>query len=283
MIGVFDSGYGGLNILKTLLQRLPEYDYLYLGDNARAPYGARSCEVIYRFTLQGVRYLFSQDCALVVLACNTASARALRTIQQRYLAVECKDRRVLGVIRPSAEALARIPVGEISSEPRFDIAGKVAILGTQETIQSNSFVLELQKLAPRLEIYQQACPLLAPLVEAGEISGEGPSWFVRKYLAELRIRCDAPKRILLACTHYAALVPIIRQFLPNETEILTQDEIIAERLKDWLVRHPEQDIRLGKTGKRLFLTTDDASDFAAVGRSILGTDIDCKAIRLPGE
>jgi glutamate racemase len=211
MIGIFDSGYGGLNILKPLLQRLREYDFLYLGDNARAPYGARSFDVIYQFTLQGIERLFDLGCVLVVVACNTASARSLRMLQQKFLASRFPDRRILGIVRPSAEALARIPVGDISDRPRPEISGRVGILGTLETIRSQSYVLELGKLAPNLEVWQQECPMWAALVEAGEITGAGTEYFVKKYLQILFKRCGRIDRILLACTHYMALMPLIQQ------------------------------------------------------------------------
>lgn len=278
MIGVFDSGYGGLTVLKDLLNRLPAYDYLYLGDNARAPYGARSSDVIYDFTLQGIRWLFESGCVVVVVACNTASARALRPLQQQYLLTHFRDRRLLGVIRPSAEALACIPVGDVSSLPQSGITGKVGILGTRETVRSESFLLELAKLAPNLEVYQQECPLWAPLVENGELTGAGTEWFVQRDLGALLSQSRSLDRILLACTHYAALGPIIRHYLPAEIEVLTQPPIVAERLADWLVRHPEYETRLGKGSGRTFVTTDDAGSFADIGQRILGIEIQCEKV-----
>jgi glutamate racemase len=280
MIGVFDSGYGGLTVLREVLIQLPEYDFVYLGDNARAPYGARSYEVICQFTTEAVEYLFAQGCLLVVLACNTSSARALRTIQQKYLPFSHSDRRILGVIRPSAEALAQIPVGNVSNEPRPQIRGSVAVLGTRETIRSNSFGLELQKLAPNLALYQQECPIWAPLVEAGELSGIGPDWFVERDLQRILALSPRPQRILLACTHYPALLHLIKKHLPDDIETLTQAPIIAARLADWLDRHPEFDQRLSKRGRRRFLTTDDPVFFREVGERIMGYPITCESVRL---
>jgi glutamate racemase len=280
MIGVFDSGYGGLTVLKDVLERLPQYDFVYLGDNARAPYGARSYEVICQFTMEAVQHLFEQGCFVVILACNTASARALRTIQQQILPRFYPERRVLGVIRPSVEALARIPVGSVLSEPRREIHGSVAVLGTRETIQSNSFGLELEKLAPNLTLYQQECPIWAPLVEAGELSGPGPEWFVARDLKRVMRSLPELQRILLACTHYPALLHLIRKHLPQQVEILTQAPILAERLADWLARHPEYERQLSRRRKRLFLTTDDPAYFCQLGERILGAPFECRSIRL---
>src|SRR6266446_2771142 len=280
MIGVFDSGYGGLNILKSLFRRLPEYDYLYLADNARAPYGARSYNVIYQFTLQGVERLFDLGCPLVLLACNTASARALRSLQQHYLPSNFPDRRLLGIVRPSAEALACIPVGDVASRPRPEIAGKVAILGTRETIRSQPYILELQKLAPNLKVWQQECPVWAALVEAGEITGAGPEWFVQRYLHRLFQQCGELDRVLLACTHYSALLPLIQKHLPESLDVLTQGELIDERLADWLERHPEFETRLPKTRTRRFFTTDDHLHFCKVAYTILGMEVECETIAI---
>ena len=280
MIGIFDSGYGGLNILKSLLRGLPEYDYLYLGDNARAPYGARSFDVIYQFTLQGVKQLFDFGCSLVLIACNTASARALRSLQQDYLPSHFPNHRLLGIIRPSAEALARIPVGDVANRPRPEITGKVAILGTRETIRSRSYTLELRKLAPSLEVWQQECPIWAALVEAGEITGAGAEWFVQRYLLQLLEQCGKLDRVLLACTHYTALLPLIEKHLPEGLEVLTQAELIVERLVDWLERHPEFEIRLPKTGTRRFFTTDDPLHFCLVASDVLGVEVGCETIAI---
>jgi glutamate racemase len=280
MIGVFDSGYGGLTILKSLVQRLPAYDYLFLGDNARAPYGARSYNVICQFTAQGVKQLFDLGCPIVVVACNTASARALRTLQQRFLPAFYPDRRLLGMIRPSAEALAHIPVGDVSSQPRPKITGRVAVLGTRETISSQSFLIELKKLAPNLDLRQQACPVWAPLVESGELNSAGTEWFVKRDLEQLVDDCGHLDSVLLACTHFPALLPVIRKHLPANVEILTQAPVIAERLADWLDRHPEFENRLGKSGARRFLTTDDQSYFSSIAHEILGEPVKCETVHI---
>jgi glutamate racemase len=281
MIGVFDSGFGGLTVLSALLHRLPGYDYLYVGDSARAPYGGRSFETIQEFTSEAIEFLFAQGCPLVVLACNTASARALRSIQQRMLPVRHPDRRVLGVVRPSAEALAGLPPGVIPGvTPPSEATGTVAVLGTQGTVVSDSYRIELAKLAPRLRVVQQACPLWVPLVEAGELSGPGVDHFLHRYLDPLFHAHDPPSRLLLACTHYPLLLPGIRRAVPAGVEILTQGEIVAERLDDWLRRHPEMETRLGREATRRFLTTDDPAWFAAQGQRLLGFPINVQKTRL---
>ena len=264
MIGVFDSGFGGLTVLQSLLQRLPDYNYLYLGDSARSPYGIRSHETVTAFTRQAVDFMYAAGCPMVVLACNTASARALRTLQQRYLPLAHPDRRLLGVVRPSAEALAGLPPGAIPgvTAPTL-MSGTVAVLGTKGTIASDSYGLELAKLAPRLQLIQQACPLWVPLVEAGELEGPGTQHFLHQYLDPLFAPdAPAPSRILLGCTHYPLLLPGIRRIVPPDVEILSQGPIVASRLADWLIRHPEMESRLGRNSARRFLTTDDPEWFA---------------------
>jgi glutamate racemase len=281
LIGVFDSGFGGLTVLGALLRRLPGYDYLYLGDSARAPYGTRSFETIYEFTLEAVEFLFRQGCPLVILACNTASARALRTIQQQVLPARHPDRRVLGVVRPSAEALAGLPPGAIPGvTPPAEVEGTVAVLATAGTVASDSYRLELAKLAPRLRLHQQVCPLWVPLVEAGELSGPGVDFFLHRYLDPLFALPGPPSRLLLGCTHYPLLLPGIVRAVPPGVEILTQGEVVADRLADWLRRHPEMDARLGRGGGRRFLTTDDAGWFAAQGEAMVGSPISVERVRL---
>ncbi len=271
MIGVFDSGFGGLTVLDALRRRLPRYDYLFLADSARAPYGARSFDVIHQFTLEAVEWLFNEGCTLVVLACNTASARALRTIQQLHLPARRPDRRVLGVVRPSVEALAGLPPGAIPGVTAPSLTeGTVAVLATEGTIASDSFGIELRKLAPRLKLIQQACPLWAPLVEAGEIEGPGADWFLHRYLDPVLTAPRPPQRILLGCTHYPILLPGIRRLVPAAIEVLPQGAIVAERLADWLARHPEQEQRLARTGAQRLATTDDPVWFAAHSARLLG-------------
>jgi glutamate racemase len=281
-IGVFDSGFGGLTVLGELRARLPGYDYLYLGDSARVPYGNRSHEIVYEFTREAVFELFARGCPLVVIACNTASARALRRIQQEDLPTHAPDRRVLGVVRPSAEALAGLPPGAIPgvTEPAL-VTGTVAVLGTLGTIASDSYRLELAKLAPGLTLLQQACSLWVPLVEAGETSGAGADYFVRKYLAPLFAPGVAsPSRILLGCTHYPLLLPSIVANIPANVEVLSQGPLIAERLEDWLLRHPEMEARLSRGRGHEVLTTDDPGWFGEFSERVLGVACAASKIRL---
>jgi len=282
VIGVFDSGFGGLTVLDALVERLPQYDFLYLADNARAPYGARSPDVVLRFTQEAVEWLFDQGCPLVVLACNTASARALRTLQQKYLPAHHPDRRILGVVRPSVEALAGLPPGALPGVTHPTLAsGQVAVLGTETTIGSDSFGLELRKLAPGLHLFQQSCPMWVPLVEAGELDGQGTEWFLHRYLdpvLELH-----PSRLLLACTHYPLLLSGIRRIVPSGVEILTQGGLVAERLEDWLRRHPEMEARLTKAGKVEYTTTDDPDWFSNMGIRFLSRRVEARRVCLTGE
>jgi glutamate racemase len=283
MIGVFDSGFGGLTVLSALLRELPGYDYLYLADSARAPYGARSAEVVNEFTLEAVEWLFAQGCPLVVLACNTASARALRNIQRLHLPQRWPERRVLGVVRPSVEALAGLPVGTVAIPDETSptaAEGLVAVLGTEATIASDSYGIELRKLAPHLRLVQQACPLWVPLVEAGELDGPGTEYFLRKALASLLPPHEAPSRVLLGCTHYPLLLPLLRRIMPSETEILEQGGLVAERLADWLRRHPEHERKLTCGGVRRFATTDDPVWFAERGERLLGRQISAERVKL---
>ena len=281
MIGVFDSGFGGLTVLRSLVARLPQYDYFYLGDSARAPYGSRSLEVVHNFTREAVEFLFDAGCPLVVLACNTASAQALRTLQQRHLPAHRPDRRILGVVRPSAEALAGLPPGAIPGVTQPSLAnGTVAVLGTVGTVASGSYALELAKLAPRLRLIEQACPLWVPLVEAGETSGPGVDYFLHKYLDPLFARLDPPARLLLGCTHYPLLQAGIRAIVPPAVEIITQGELVAERLDDWLRRHPDMEQRLSRNVRRHYATTDDPAWFAAQGEPIMRVSIAVKKVCL---
>ena len=281
MIGVFDSGFGGLTVLRSLIQRLPEYDYFYLGDSARAPYGSRSLQVVHSFTREAVEFLFDAGCPLVVLSCNTASAQALRTLQQRHLPAHRPDRRILGVVRPSAEALAGLPPGASPGVTLPSLAtGTVAVLGTAGTVASGSYALELAKLAPRLQVIQQACPLWVPLVEAGETSGPGVQYFLHKYLDPLFARPDPPSRVLLGCTHYPLLEKGIRAIVPEEAELVAQGDLVAERLADWLRRHPDMEERLSRRGARRYATTDDPTWFAAQGEPIVGSGIVVEKVSL---
>jgi glutamate racemase len=281
-IGVFDSGFGGLTVLRSLLERLPHHDYLYLGDSARTPYGSRGFDVVHEFTREAVEALFDAGCPLVVVACNTASSRALRTLQQLHLPRYRPDRSVLGVVRPSVEALAGLPSGALPGvTPPSDAEGRVAILGTQGTVASDSYRIELAHLAPRLRLVQQACPLWVPLVEAGETEGAGPEWFLHRYLDPLFAPdVESPSRILLACTHYPVLMEGIRRIVPHDVALLSQGPIVAERLEDWLHRHPDMDRRLSRSASTEFWTTDDAGRFGDLGARLLGRPIDARKVRL---
>jgi glutamate racemase len=281
VIGVFDSGFGGLTVLRSLTRRLPGYDYFYLGDSARAPYGSRSLQMVHSFTREAVELLFDAGCPLVVLACNTASAQALRTLQQRHLPAHRSDRRILGVVRPSAEALAGLPPGAIPGVTRPSLAtGVVAVLGTTGTVRSGSYALELAQLAPQLHLIEQACPLWVPLVEAGETSGPGVQYYLHKYLDPLFARPNPPSRILLGCTHYPLLETGIRAIVPQAVEVIAQGNLVAERLADWLHRHPEMERRLSRQGVRRYATTDDPAWFAAQGEPIMGGEIVVEKVSL---
>ncbi len=249
-IGVFDSGYGGLTVLKEIVQQLPQYDYLYLGDNARSPYGTRSFDTVYHYTLQCVQWFFSQGCELVILACNTASAKALRTIQQNDLAAIGADKRVLGVIRPTTETIGN-----------YSRSGAVGILGTNGTVQSMSYPIEIAKFFPGLRVYQQACPLWVPLIENNEYNTEGADYFVAKYLGELMMQSPDIDTLLLACTHYPLLLPRMTRFIPPGVEVISQGTIVARSLTDYLRRHPAMAERCSKNGQLAFYTTDSVTDF----------------------
>jgi len=257
-IGVFDSGYGGLTILKEIRNRLPQYDYIYLGDNARAPYGPRSFDVVYNFTLQSVRFLFAQGCPLVILACNTASAKALRSIQQKDLPEIDPSRRVLGVIRPTVECL-----GEISR------SGHIGVLGTDGTVRSRSYDMEIAKLYPEFTVNSQACPMWVPIVENHESDSPGADYFVNKYVEELFDARSDIDTVLLACTHFPILYDKIRRAVPNDARVVCQGEIVAESLADYLHRHPEMERRLQRGSECRFLTTENPESFSSLARIFL--------------
>ncbi len=268
-IGVFDSGFGGLTIYRSIRQRLRNYDYIYLGDNARTPYGNRSFEAVLKFTTESVNYLFAADCNLIIIACNTASAKALRTIQQKWLPYHYPDRRVLGIIRPSVE--------EIGKDTR---SKTVALWGTEGTVRSMSFVLELEKFAPGVRLIQKACPMLVPLVEAGELQGPGAEYFVRKYWEETSEQSGEIDVLLLACTHYPLLLPRIRDTVPGNVLILVQGDIVAASLGDYLQRHPEIDGRLSRHGTQRFLTTDHTEGFDHLAEIFLGHAVESENVEL---
>lgn len=249
-IGVFDSGYGGLTVLKEIVAKLPDYDYIYLGDSARSPYGTRSFETVYHYTLQCVQWFFEQGCELVILACNTASAKALRTIQQKDLPVIAPDKRVLGVIRPTAEVIGL-----------YTESGKVGVLATNGTVASDSYPIEINKFFPELEVVQEACPMWVPLVENNELDNKGTSFFVRKNLESIFEKGEDIDVLLLACTHYPLLRETIEEHKPVGVKLISQGEIVAASLADYLKRHPEMEKRCSKKGGRYFYTTDSTEDF----------------------
>ena len=250
-IGVFDSGYGGLTVLKEMVATLPQYDYIYLGDNARAPYGTRSFETVYQYTLECVKWFFRRGCPLVILACNTSSAKALRTIQQIDLPQIAPDNRVLGVIRPTTEVIGN-----------FTRTGKVGILATSGTVLSGSYPIEIARFFPEVTVYQQACPLWVPLVENNEHDKPGADYFVKEYMNELLSQDhEEMDTVLLACTHYPLLRTKISQYLPAGCKLISQGEIVAASLADYLQRHPEIESRCSKNGQLRFFTTDSTEDF----------------------
>ena len=268
-IGVFDSGYGGLTILDKIREVLPEYDYIYLGDNARAPYGTRSFEVVYEFTRQAVNKLFDMGCHLVILACNTASAKALRSIQMNDLPGIDPARRVLGVIRPTVEC-----VGEISKNQH------IGVLATAGTIKSESYPLEIHKLFPEIQVSGTACPMWVSLVENNESQDEGADYFIRKYINQLLSKDPQIDTVILGCTHFPILLPKIRQYIPEHISVIAQGEYVAESLKDYLKRHPEMDAKCTKNGNCQFYTTEAEEKFSESASTFLKQQISAKHITL---
>jgi len=268
-IGVFDSGYGGLTVLKEIRERLPEYDFLYLGDNARAPYGSRSFDVIYEYTWQAVQALFDRDCSLVILACNTASAKALRSIQQIKLPELYPDRRVLGVIRPSTEEL-----------DKHTKTKHVGVLGTDGTIRSNSYQIELGKFAPDLVVNQHSCPMWVPLIENNQFDTPGGVYFIQNDLVAILEKDPKIDTILLACTHYPILMEQLQRLLPTHIEVLAQGKIVAESLANYLTRHPEMDAHCSKGGSVRYLTTESAKDFSEKASLLMNDQIEAEHLTL---
>jgi len=270
-IGIFDSGYGGLTVFKEIAARLPQYDYLYLGDNARTPYGTRSFETVYQYTLQAVNWFFNRGCPLIILACNTASAKALRSIQQQDLPrMADPSKRILGVIRPTTEI-----IGE------FTRSKKVGIMATNGTVSSGSYPIEIHKFWPGIEVHQQACPIWVPLVENNEYENEGADFFIKKYVQELMEQSKDIDTILLACTHYPLLKNKIQQVLPVGTTVLSQGEIVANSLEAYLERHPEMETRISKHGSTAFYTTDNTADFNEKATVFFGKKINSLHAKLP--
>jgi glutamate racemase len=268
-IGIFDSGYGGLTVMKEIVAALPQYDYLYMGDNARAPYGNRSFDTVYHYTLQCVKWFFEQGCPLVILACNTASAKALRTIQQNDLQNLNPNNRVLGVIRPTAEVIGN-----------YSKTGNVGVLATSGTVQSGSYVLEIEKFFPHIHVYQQSCPMWVPLIENNEHQKKGADYFVKDCINALMNQNDSIDTVLLGCTHYPLLLQKIKSNLQQSVTVLSQGIIVANSLKEYLHRHPEMEVRLSKGGSRLFYTTDSASDFNDHATSFYGERVEARFVEL---
>lgn len=269
MIGVFDSGYGGLTVLRELNKLLPQYDYLYLGDNARAPYGTRSFETVYQYTLQCVQHLFEQGCPLVILACNTASAKALRNIQQLDLQRIAPENRVLGVIRPTTEIIGRY------SQTRH-----IGLFATNGTVSSMSYPTEIEKFYPDVQVFQEACPMWVPLIENGEFDSAGADYFIQKHVKNLLIQSSRIDTILLGCTHYPLLMNKLKQFTPSHIKLLSQGEIVAHSLQDYLKRHPEMEEKLGRNGKLQFQTTDSAVLFDQQSRIFFGESVKSEQVIL---
>jgi len=268
-IGVFDSGYGGLTILEEFKKTLPEFDYLYLGDNARAPYGNRSFEMVYEFTRQAVLFLFDQGCSLVVLACNTASAKALRTIQQNDLPNLDPELRVLGILRPTVEVLGSLTKSR-----------HVGLIGTQGTIQSGSYPIEVHKLFPDIVIAGEACPLWVPLVENGEYESDGAAYFVKKNIDHLFAKDPEIDTLILGCTHYPLLLPLIKRFVPIGVRIISQGEYVAESLSSYLERHPQMSERCSRNGTCRYLTTESTLKFEENASHFVKGPIKAEHVRL---
>lgn len=268
-IGVFDSGYGGLTVLREIVNKLPQYDYIYMGDNARAPYGNRSFQTVYHYTLQCVKWFFNQGCPLVILACNTASAKALRTIQQNDLPLMAPGRRVLGVIRPTAEIIGN-----------FSETKNVGILATHGTVVSESYPMEIAKFFPDLKVYQEACPMWVPLIENNEYEGNGADYFIKNNLQHIFEKGKTIDVLLLACTHYPLLRKKIEEHLPVVVKLLSQGEIVAESLANYLFRHPEIEQQCSKNGQRYFFTTDSVTDFNNCATNFYGETVEANHVDL---
>ncbi len=268
-IGVFDSGYGGLTVLKEMVKLLPQYNFIYLGDNSRAPYGNRSFDTVYRYTLQCANWFFEQNCSLVILACNTASAKALRSIQQNDLPKIGGNKRILGVIRPTTKLIGN-----------YSTSKHLGILATNGTVTSNSYPIEIEKFFPYVKVFQQSCPLWVPLVENAEMNNTGSDFFIKKYIDQLLAQSSLIDVILLACTHYPLLYDKIRKYTPENIQIVSQGEIIAKSLADYLQRHPEIENNCDKNGERLFFTTDSSADFDKHAQLFYGEAVKSSSICL---
>ena len=268
-IGIFDSGYGGLTVFKEIVKKLPQYDYVYLGDNARVPYGNRSYETVYKYTLECVNHLFEKGCLLVILACNTASAKALRTIQQNDLPQMGGLHRVLGVIRPTTEIVGQ-----------FTHTGHVGIFATTGTVESQSYPIEIQKFFPDIKVFQEACPMWVPLIENNEHEAPGADFFVKKYIDDLLEQSSEIDTIILGCTHYPLLMDKIRQFLSAGITVISQGEIVANSLADYLHRHPEIETNCSKNAQYTFYTTESTEKFDLKAGIFYGENVKSEYLEL---
>ncbi|HET7819279.1 MAG TPA: glutamate racemase [Bacteroidia bacterium] len=268
-IGIFDSGMGGLTILKEIIKKLPQYDYIYLGDNARTPYGSRSFETVYQYTLECVQQLFAMNCPLIILACNTASAKALRNIQQLDLPKIAPDKRVLGVIRPTSEL-----VGKQTK------TNHIGVLGTAGTILSNSYKIEIEKFYPTIKVFQQACPMWVPLIENNEINSPATDFFVKKYLKALFSKNKKIDTIILGCTHYPLLINKIKKHVPKNVQVISQGKIVANSLQDYITRHPEIENKISQNKNLEFYTTDSPESFDKLATVFFGKKVHSKHLSL---
>lgn len=268
-IGVFDSGFGGLTVLKEIMKELPDYDYLYLGDNARAPYGSRSFETVYEYTLECVKHLFDKGCHLVILACNTASAKALRTIQQKDLPLIAPHKRVLGVIRPTTEIIGK-----------YSHSKHVGVLGTAGTVSSGSYLVEIEKFFPEMKVFQEACPMWVPLIENNEYENPGADYFIKKHTEALMAQSEKIDAVIMGCTHYPLIKDKIKAYLPENVTLLSQGKIVAEALKDYLQRHPEIENFCSKGKTVEFYTTDLPETFNKAATLFFGQEVKGKHLGL---
>lgn len=268
-IGVFDSGFGGLTILKEITALLPEYDYIYLGDNARSPYGTRSFETVYEYTLQSVKWFFDQNCPLVIIACNTASAKALRKIQEEFLPQDYSEKRVLGIVRPTSEV-----IGDYSNTK------KIGIMATPGTVQSDSYKIEVNKFFPEVKVVQEACPMWVALVENNEHESKGADYFVKKHIHGLLKQDKNIDTVLLACTHYPLLKAKIEEFMPVGITVVSQGKIVADSLADYLKRHPEIESKISQKNRRTFYTTEDTQKFDRQASMFYGQYVESKYVKL---
>jgi glutamate racemase len=268
-IGIFDSGFGGLTVMKEIVKELPQYDFIYLGDNARAPYGSRSFETVYEYTLECVKHLFEKGCHLVILACNTASAKALRTIQQKDLPLIAPDNRVLGVIRPTTEI-----IGKHSKSKH------IGVLGTAGTVSSGSYLVEIEKFFPELKVFQEACPMWVPLIENNDYDNPGADYFIKRHVDALMKQSPQIDAIILGCTHYPLIIDKIKQYLPPGVELLSQGKIVSHGLKDYLTRHPEMEKKCTKNRRVDFYTTDLPDTFDKAATLFFGKPVSSKHLEL---